>query len=180
MNHAQGVEFLVAGSDQAGDVLAVLDEAAGWLQRRGVRQWPPRFELSWIEGHIERGETWLVTVGGTVNGTVTLDRSDRVWDGVPSAAALYIHRMAVRRSAAGLGAIILDWAADAASRLGLEVLRLDCVASNARLRTYYEEAGFLHCGEARVGGAPGQRLNEGPVTVVSRYQQRLSNGGKCA
>lgn len=180
MNHAQGVEFLVAGIDQTGDVLAVLDEAAGWLQQRGVEQWPPRFEHSWIEGPIRRGETWLVTVGGTVSGTVTLDRSDRLWEDVPSAAALYVHRMAVRRSAAGLGAVILGWAADAASRLGLEVLRLDCVASNARLRTYYEDAGFVHCGDVKVAGAPGQRLDEGPVTVVSRYQQHLSRARECA
>lgn len=173
MKDAEEVEFLVAGSDQAGDVLAVLDEAAGWLQQCGVRQWPPRFELAWIEGPIQRGETWLVSVGGTVSGTVTLDRSDRLWDDVPSAAALYVHRMAVRRSAAGLGAVILGWAADAAFRLGFEALRLDCVASNARLRAYYEAAGFVHCGDARVAGAPGQRLNEGPLTVVSRYQQRL-------
>lgn len=68
--------------------------------------------------------------GGTVSGTVTLDLWDPVWDGAPSAAALYVHRMAVRRSAAGLGAAILDWAAGVARERDLEALRLDCVASN--------------------------------------------------
>jgi hypothetical protein len=166
------VRFLLAAPGQAGDVLAVLDEAAAWLEGRGIGQWPSRFEASWVEGALQRGETWLAMVGGTVSGTVTLDVSDPVWDGVPG-AALYVHRMAVRRPAAGLGAVILGWAAGAARQQGREALRLDCVASNGRLRAYYEAAGFVHCGDVTVAGAPGQRLDEGPVTVVSRYEQRL-------
>lgn len=168
------VRFLVAAPGQVDDVLAVLDEAAAWLRGRGVEQWPSRFEPSWVEGAVSRGETWLALVGGTVSGTVTLDQSDPVWDGLPGAAALYVHRMAVRRPAAGLGAVILEWAADVARRQGRAALRLDCVAANRRLRAYYEAAGFAHRGDVKVAGAPGQRLDEGPVTVVSRYEQRLA------
>jgi GNAT superfamily N-acetyltransferase len=167
------VRFLVAAPGQAGEVLAVLDEAAAWLQERGVEQWPSRFEPSWVEGAVSRGETWLVLAGATVSGTVTLDHSDPVWDGLPG-AALYVHRMAVRRSASGLGTVILEWAAGVARRQGREALRLDCVAANGRLRAYYEAAGFAHRGDATVAGAPGQRLDEGPVTVVSRYEQPLA------
>lgn len=47
------------------------------------------------------------------------------------------------------------------------------MASNGRLRAYYVAAGFTHRGDATVAGAPGQRLDEGPVTVVSRYELRL-------
>jgi hypothetical protein len=163
---------VLAAPGQATEVLAVLDEAAAWLRGRGVRQWPPRFEPSWVEGAVERGETWLAMAGERVSGTVTLDVSDPVWDGVPG-AALYLHRMAVRRPAAGLGAVILGWAAGVARGQGRAALRLDCVASNGRLRAYYERAGFAHCGDVTVAGAPGQRLDEGPATVVSRYEQRL-------
>lgn len=173
-----GVTFTVADAGQVDEVLAVLDEAAAWLRGRGVEQWPPRFERSWVEGAVQRGETWLVRSGETVSGTVTLGLSDPVWDGVPRASALYVHRMAVRRSSAGLGAVILGWAADVARRRGREAVRLDCVASNGRLRAYYEAAGFVHRGDARVGGAPGQRLDEGPVTVVSRYENRLVPGAR--
>jgi GNAT superfamily N-acetyltransferase len=166
------VRFLVAAPGQAGEVLAVLDEAAAWLQARGLEQWPSRFQQSWVEGAVGRGETWLALAGGTVRGTVTLDHGDPVWDDLP-AAALYVHRMAVRRSASGLGTVILGWAAGVAREQGCEALRLDCVASNGRLRAYYEAAGFAHRGDATVAGAPGQRLDEGPVTVVSRYERRL-------
>jgi GNAT superfamily N-acetyltransferase len=162
----------MASPGQLDDVLAVLDEAAAWLQGRQVAQWPPRFEPSWVEGAIGRGETWLVRVGETISGTVTLDQADPGWDGLPG-RALYVHRMAVRRPAAGLGSAILGWAADVARERGRAALRLDCVASNGRLRAYYEAAGFVPCGDVTVAGAPGQRLDEGPVTVVSRYELRL-------
>jgi GNAT superfamily N-acetyltransferase len=166
------IEFVVASPRQLDDVLAVLDEAAAWLHGRQVAQWPPRFEPSWVEGAIGRGETWLVQVGAAIGGTVTLDLADPVWDGFPG-RALYVHRMAVRRRAAGLGAVILGWAAGIARERGRESLRLDCVTSNERLRAYYEAAGFVHRGDVTVAGAPGQRLDDGPMTVVSRYELQL-------
>jgi hypothetical protein len=47
------------------------------------------------------------------------------------------------------------------------------VASNDRLRAYYEAAGFVHRGDVAVGGAPGQHLDNGPATLVSRYELQL-------
>ena len=166
-------EFQAAAPAQLDDVLSVLNEAAAWLHARGVSQWPERFEPSWVEGAIGRGETWLVSVDGTLSGTVTLDWSDPIWSDAGGAAA-YLHRMAVRREAAGLGAAILAWAAGAARRHGQTALRLDCVASNDRLRAYYEAAGFVHRGDVTVAGAPGQRLDTGPTVLVSRYELLLS------
>jgi GNAT superfamily N-acetyltransferase len=171
------VRFAVAAPDQVGDVLRVLDEAAGWLLVRGIEQWPARFESSWVRGSVMRGETWLVEVDGVLSATVTMDWSDAVWAKVPGNAA-YLHRLAVRRRSSGLGRVILAWAAGVAREHGLDALRLDCVASNERLRAYYEAAGFVFRGDAEVSGAPGQRLqlqlSECPVTVVSRYELPLA------
>jgi hypothetical protein len=68
------------------EVLEVLGEAAAWLHGRGLEQWPARFDPSWVEGAVRRGETWLALAGGTVSGTVTPDQCDSVWDGLPGAA----------------------------------------------------------------------------------------------
>ncbi len=38
-----------------GSVLAVLDEVAERLDSRGVRQWPRRFQPSWVTPAIEEG-----------------------------------------------------------------------------------------------------------------------------
>lgn len=167
-----GVVFEVASVDRIDEVLGVLDEAAAWLGARGIVQWPPRFDAEWVAGAIARGETWLVNVGDEVAGTITLDWDDPLWADHGGTAG-YVHRMAVRRRAAGLGSAMLDRASEAARDHGADALRLDCVRSNARLRAYYEARGFVHCGDVAVGGAPGQRNAEGPITWVSRYERRL-------
>ncbi|MEW9513504.1 GNAT family N-acetyltransferase [Streptomyces bacillaris] len=167
------VVFRIAAGSRRDDVLGVLDEAAGWLGARGITQWPSRFDAEWVVEAISRGETWLVSVGDTVAGTITLDWADPVWADLGGTAG-YVHRMAVCRWAAGLGAVMLDWASDAARHRGADALRLDCVSSNARLRAYYEARGFVHRGDVAVGGAPGQRHDEGPLTWVSRYERDLS------
>jgi GNAT superfamily N-acetyltransferase len=177
-NNAE-IRFRVARHDQAADVLSVLDEAAGWLQSRGIAQWPARFEPAWVEDAIRRGETWLVETDGLVEATVTLDWSDPVWADTEGSAG-YVHRMAVRRQGAGLGRVILDWAAEVARHRGCGALRLDCVTSNGRLRAYYEAAGFEWRGDVTVGGAPGQRVDEGPVTQISRYEMPLHPAGVMA
>ena len=116
---------------------------------------------------------------GAIGATVTVNWSDPVWADAAGSAA-YLHRMAVRRTQAGLGPVILAWAADIARQHDCDALRLDCVASNGRLRAYYEAAGFAHRGDVTVGGAPGQRLDEGPVTEVSRYEMPLHSAGVMA
>jgi len=176
MRNGAEIVFRVAGPDQAADVLSVLDKAAAWLRERGIAQWPARFEPSWVEDAIRRGETWLVETDGAIGATVTLDWSDPLWADADGSAA-YVHRMAARRQAAGLGSVILAWATDVARQRGCGALRLDCVASNGRLRAYYEAAGFAWRGDVIVGGAPGQRLDEGPVTRVSRYEMPLHSAG---
>jgi hypothetical protein len=155
------------------DVLGVLDEAAGWLDGRGITQWPARFEAAWVLEAISRGETWLVAAGAEVAGTLTLDWSDPLWADAGGAAG-YVHRMAVRRGAAGLGTVVLGWASDAVRQRGAAALRLDCVRSNRQLRSYYEGRGFVHRGDVPVSGVPGQRQGEGPVTWVSRYERALA------
>ncbi|AXI80045.1 GNAT family N-acetyltransferase [Peterkaempfera bronchialis] len=169
---ADDIEFLRAGPEQTTEVLAVLDEAAAWLRSRGVDQWPARFEAAWIEPGIAQGDTWIVRTGGRTAATVTLDWFDPVWSDHPGPAG-YLHRLAVRRHAAGLGARILDWAAATLAHTGRH-LRLDCLAANTALRAYYESAGFTHRGDTRVGGAPGQRRHDGPATLVSRYEKPLA------
>lgn len=166
------VEMRRAAPADVADVAGVLDEAAAWLQRRGVVQWPARFEPSWLGDALVRGETWLAFADGLAVGTFTLDWADPLWADAEGSAG-YVHRMAVRRRAAGLGAVMLDRAADAVRRNGRRFLRLDCVAANARLRSYYEANGFAYRGDAEVGGAPGQRDDDGDRTRVSRYERCL-------
>ena len=171
--HHGHLRFVRATPEDVAQVVAVLDDAAAWLAASGIRQWPDRFEPEWVTPSLERGETWLVrTTDGRTVGTFTLGWADQLWTDRAGKAG-YIHRMAIERRAAGAGRVILAWAGAQARSHDAIALRLDCVAANAGLRAYYEAAGFQHCGDVEVGGAPGQRSDGGTRTLVSRYELPL-------
>lgn len=151
------IEVNRAQPDELGDVLDVLDEAAAWLQSRGVHQWPARFSGrdDWREerlrSYVLAGETWLARSAGKTIGTFTLSGPDpdyaHGWPGGPG-NSLYLYRMAVRRqySGAGLGARIVDWCSAAAAAFGHDWLRLDAHRENEALQRYYSNLGFERVG----------------------------------
>jgi len=165
-----------ARTGEIDEVLAVLDEAAAWLARRGIEQWPSRFEHQWVRGGLGSKETWLALDGDRAVGTVQLAAADPIWDDRPGPAG-YVHRLAVRREAAGLGRVLVEWASAESSRHGGAFLRLDCVAHNPGLRRYYENLGFAHAGDVEVGGPPGDRASGVPTVLVARYERPITGGG---
>lgn len=151
------LHFTQASHGDADTVLAILDEAAEWLQHNGIKQWPARFSGpdDWrstrITSYLDAGQTWLVETAGTAIGTVTLAGPDPDYvHGWPSAPedGLYVYRMAVRRAYAGIGigARMLDWASARAAATGKTWLRFDCHRHNPALQRYYEQQGFERVG----------------------------------
>ncbi|OLT15757.1 hypothetical protein BJF78_16090 [Pseudonocardia sp. CNS-139] len=165
-----GVEVRRAAAADVDVVIGVLDESAAWLAARGVVQWPPAFRPEWLEPALRDGDVWLAERDGAAVATVTLQWADRLWP--DDGRAGYVHRFAVCRRAAGLGPELLAWAAGATRDRGRDLLRLDCDAGNARLRRYYEAAGFAHRGDV-VFPAAGLNWRTGDI-VVSRYERSIS------
>jgi GNAT superfamily N-acetyltransferase len=144
------VNLRKARPDEIEVVLAVLADAAAWLRKRGVEQWPDRFPSDWVTPAIGAGETWLAEHDGKIVGSLVVQWDDPLfWAGYPSDAG-YLHRLAVRRHGDGLGSRLLRWAEDHAAAEGKTYLRLDCVASNESLCAYYERAGYEHVGDVTV------------------------------
>jgi GNAT superfamily N-acetyltransferase len=96
-----------------------------------------------------KGKTWIAWDGTIAAGTITvdteepLDLNDRpVWpDDKRHEPALYVRRVIVSRRYAGigLGAALLDWAADVAKRdHQAALLRIDVWTTNKELHAYYE------------------------------------------
>jgi GNAT superfamily N-acetyltransferase len=110
---------------------------------------------------------WLAERAGEPVGTLTLQWRDPLWP--DDGRAGYVHRLAVRRGAAGLGRELLEWAAAAVSEQGRELLRLDCGATNHALRGYYETAGFVHRGDVEIPVGAVKWSSGRPV--VSRYER---------
>jgi GNAT superfamily N-acetyltransferase len=147
------VEITLAVSADIDDVLDVLNEAARWLASRGINQWRvDGFTRELIAGDIARGEVYVARRDGRAVGTFTLQSSDELfWPGAAEEAG-YIHRIAVRRDARGLGIELLKFAERITAEMDRKLLRLDCLAGNAALCSYYERAGFVRVADVEVDG----------------------------
>jgi GNAT superfamily N-acetyltransferase len=139
-------------------VLQFVDEAAEWLRGKNTdqwaRPWPDRTTRDErIRRDLECGRTWILWDAAVPAGTITVttegprDPAGRyVWPRPKRRQeALYVHRVIVRRSHAGLGlgAALFDWASQAALRqIGTPRLRVDVWATNRDLHNYYRRRGF--------------------------------------
>lgn len=139
-------------------VASVLDEAARWLTARGEPLWEPRdVAPAALSPEVNAGHYFIgygIRAGGPARGVLQLTLEDPVcWPGEPAGVAAYLHRLAVRRNAAGgvISRALLEWAAGEARQHGCRFLRLDCDASRARLRAFYESAGFRFHSEFQAG-----------------------------
>jgi len=138
-----------AAPDEAPRLLELREQAAGWLQDKGVRQWlPGEVSLDEICQQVDNGQWFVLRRAGTIVAGLRLLAADEpVW-GLQPANAAYLHDLLVDRRHAGkeLGAALLNWAERHARAAGLSYLRLDCLASNTTLRSYYAAAGFEESG----------------------------------
>jgi GNAT superfamily N-acetyltransferase len=141
------LKIRAASRDELGVVEGLLTGAGTWLATIGSDQWqfPPRRER--LLDSMSRGECFLAYRDGELVGTLTVDEQadPEFWrpDDNPS-TAMYVHRMAVAREAAGqdIGARLLDWAAARAAEAGKPLLRLDAWKTNQGLQRYYLGQGF--------------------------------------
>ncbi len=149
------LRMLPACERDLGRVQELLTEAARWSREEGIEGlWRVPYPAEWILPSLRRGEVFVAWLGGAPVGTLTFRWEDRpAWGDRPPEAA-YVHKLAVRRALKGarIGARMIDWAGDRAAREGREWLRLDCLRSHAKLRSYYESLGFRNVGEATVEG----------------------------
>lgn len=146
---------------EAADLLVVatlFDDVMLWLTSIGMDgQWgsgplptdPEQLPAEWKRG-IEAGEQYLATLLGRPVAALRLhfDAPVERWGAVADDAG-YVSALVVRPalSGRGIGRLLLDWAGRQSKQEGKRFLRLDCWADNARLRAYYEAAGFEPRGE---------------------------------
>lgn len=154
MNESGQVTVSPAGEADFPRVLAVLEDAAAWMASRGIDQWRPGgFDHCELLQSIGRRELHLVRIDGRDVATIILQWADPIfWPPEGHDQAGYVHKLAVRREAAGrgLGRHLLDWAAIQAAERGKRFLRLDCQGTNPELCAYYEKLGFTRCGQKMV------------------------------
>ena len=155
-------------ADDVATVAALLDEATIWVGERGYEQWPHPFPHDELVAAIDRGDVYLAELDGDAVATVTLLWDDPMYWGERPADAAYVHKLAVSRACAGqrIGHAIVEWADTTARASGRDFLRLDCLADNPGIRTYYERMGFEHRGDLVVNGRN-----------MSLYERRIHGHG---
>ena len=96
----------------------------------------------------------VAEVNGTAAGTLKYQLHDSLfWPDIRDGQSAFIHRVAVRRDYAGglVSGALLKWAVDRTRSLGRSYLRLDCDAARPKLRLVYEQFGFRHHSDRRIG-----------------------------
>jgi GNAT superfamily N-acetyltransferase len=172
----------LAVSGDLDQVVGLVREAAAWLRGKGIDQWqnpwPDRAgQRERILNDLLKGKTWLVRDGKAIAATITIDTDEPldlderpVWPpGKSQKPALYVRRVIVSRRYArlGLGAALLDWAAEVAERhYAAKVLRVDVRTTNKKLHDYYAGRHFTRCQDPQgLGDYPSQALFERGVDV---------------
>ena len=154
-NKAHPVEIVQASQADAPAASTVLIDAARRLQERGEALWKEE-ELGpeQLIEEIAAGRLYLIKEVGMIIGTVIFQWEDRLyWPDMAGGDAAYLHKLALKESAAGsgIGHEVIAWARGKARSSGRKYLRLDCEAHRSRLCKYYESAGFIRHSERQVG-----------------------------
>lgn len=164
---SRDVVVRVARAEESVLVASVLAEASLWLERRGMPLWSAReVDHAAVAGEVASGNYALAFEADSAVGTARVTLEDpRFWPDAALGEAIYVHRLAVRRSHAGgrVSGALLDWASARATEIGRRLLRLDCDAKRLRLRALYERLGFNHHSDRTIG-----------PYLVARYQKVLA------
>ncbi|OKK19311.1 protein tyrosine phosphatase [Streptomyces sp. CB00455] len=167
-----GILFRRAEEKDAGTLVALYDQAARWMRKRGIEQWKPGDKgTAHFRAMMREGEVWIAAdPDGHLCGAYELWWSDEDAWGVQPPVAGYVHRLMVARDAApaGAGRRMLEHAERRIARTGRERARLDCVSTNPRLLAYYLDAGYRVVGEF-----PHKQGKDGRIYGVILLEKRL-------
>ncbi|MEW1776692.1 GNAT family N-acetyltransferase [Streptomyces sp. NPDC086777] len=148
-----------AGERDLAALVRLRDDAARWMLARGITgQWQPgQLGVDHFRRVMAGAEVWLAEAGGRVAGAWELWWDDEdAWGPQPPVAG-YVHRLMVDRGNArpGTGRVLLGAAERRVATMGRALVRLDCLSGNARLNSYYLQAGYRVVGHKEGKPQPG-------------------------
>lgn len=141
-----------AGEGDKSLVIHIKQDAASWLENRGIHQWAgilmaPGEDM--VYKRVHEGEVYLALKGAQAVGTISILWEDPIsWGekGLDGKAG-YMHGIAILRQYAGkgVGRDIIQWATDLIRSKG-KIVRLDCMAENPRINEFYRQLEFKNVG----------------------------------
>lgn len=146
--HVDG-DVKLATSEDVDVLLGLRDRLAGWLTRRGVRQWMPgELPAERLAEWVDREAIHVLRREGRLVAAVAVMWEDTSLWGIDDGSAGYIHLLMVDRTHAGrgLGDRMLAHAEGHIVRTGRTLARLDAVTANPFLDTWYRARGYKPVG----------------------------------
>lgn len=128
------------------EIEGILLEAVKWLTSINKRGWTEE-DIMWttLAKHYRIDDFYVVVREGMIKGTfILVDHDPMFWPELEKGQSLFIHKVCVRRSAAGSGVskVILDYFKEEGKRRHLKDVRLDCRSEKTELTSFYEGHGF--------------------------------------
>jgi ribosomal protein S18 acetylase RimI-like enzyme len=138
-----------ANADEVTTALALFEEAALVLRRKGINQWlhwlhPTPEYVQWVQTGFDNNEYFFVEKSGKLAGMFRLMYSDEEYWGQQTDTAAYLHSLVTKTEfeGQGIGANVLKIIGANLLERGIFYFRLDCKADNEALCNYYIRQGF--------------------------------------
>lgn len=126
----------------------ILLDAVIYLKKAGLEnQWnETNIKWEYLSKDYKIESFYIAYENNKPAGCMALTDSDtKYWPEIEKGQSLYLHKLAVKREAAGKGYSkkLITFAKDLALSRGVDVIRLDCNYHRTKLREFYENEGFI-------------------------------------
>lgn len=157
----QYIRASISNLSDTNEVHELILQTARWLHSKGSTQWGGLLnghDDHNLSGAVKRNEVicFRDTQTGELAASVILQQQPSEWDrnlwGLTQddpGSSVYLHRLVVNRryGRTGLGQDILTWVESGITYPGKDRIRLDCIASNEILNSFYRRCGYTYKGE---------------------------------
>ena len=125
----------------------ILLDVLNWLDSTGKQMWTKE-RITWksMSTWLAVNEFCIAYINNNPVGCMALpDYDPHTWKDINKGESLFIHRLAVKRIAAGKGVskALIDYAKTQSIQRDINAVRLDCWQNREKLREMYEREGFV-------------------------------------
>ncbi|MDT0552202.1 GNAT family N-acetyltransferase [Urechidicola vernalis] len=170
MKQIKLMTFNQANKSDLNSIIRLLKNASIELEEKGIDQWkywqnPPKEKIDWLKHGLLNNEFFFVTANESVIGMFRLLYEDELYWGKQNDKAGYIHSLVIdsKFNGRGYGNKIVTQVEQELIAKDILLLRLDCLASNKGLCSYYEKQGFKKIGEVQM-----------PLSLNNLYEKKLN------
>lgn len=140
------IEIKQAEANDTSVIESILLDTVHWLNEMGQPLWKAE-DVVWsmLSKSYDINDFYIAFVDNKPSGCmVLLDYDPFFWSDVAKGEALFIHKLAVTKSArkSGVADALMNFAKDEGKRRRVSSMRLDCHALRPKLRAFYESHGF--------------------------------------